>query len=111
MPKPKPADEPFDISKAVRMLLDIASAVDRGVPPSVVWGDIYADRPRYAKELTAYTTVEQVAEALTGIADQMATLPGTEAQAKTINELATKILGPKRSWADDFIKVVQKAKI
>jgi len=94
---------------AQQINLDLSAAMDRGVPPSLVWRDIFEERPKYAIQLKAYTTVEKTAEELNGIADQMAIVPGMEREIKIVRDLATKILGSKRAWAEDFVKVVQKA--
>jgi hypothetical protein len=101
-PPPSPEETQTGIGK---LLSDVNNMIDRSVAPSVAWNTLSEEQPFYAAQLKAYTTPQQMADELTDVAGS----PGFEKYQKMLLEVAKKITGIKKRWAEDFLAVVQKS--
>lgn len=85
------------------LIREIGFGIDGDVPPRQVWDSIRSKRPSVAAELRAYDSVDGLCSDLEGLA----VMPGFEVLAEPLRSLAAAAKGPKRKWAEEFIKVVR----
>lgn len=90
-----------------KMLAEVSSSIDRNVAPSVVWHNLIGAMPELALQLKAYATPEEMASEI----QKLGSMPGFEKHVKKFADLAIKLTGSGKRWAEQFIAVAQKAEI
>jgi hypothetical protein len=99
---PDPAMEAMIVKGVGEVIAEISASIERNLPPKMSWEGIQQAYPMIAPQLKAYGTPEQMAQELMVIA----ATPQFGHHAAVIADVAGRIVGSARPWAEGFLAAV-----